>query len=115
MLVHTSVYTTSAPATAATGSLPISIRAPVDLASVAASSRYRGSGSYPGGVAIRSDAPVLAAHNISECATLLPSPTYAIATPRRSGPLCSRVVKVSARPWHGWDRSESPLMTGAWL
>src|SRR5205814_990296 len=59
--------------------------------------------------------PVFAAHSMSEWATLLPSPTYAIATPRRSGPLRSRIVKMSARPWHGWERSERPLITGTAL
>ena len=58
--------------------------------------------------------PVFAAHSMSEWATLLPSPTYATTTPRRSAPrpLRSRMVKMSASPWHGCDRSESPLMTG---
>src|SRR4051794_30940318 len=53
MLVHTSVYTTSASRTAATGSLPSSTAPPVSRARRSASSRKRASGSNPGGVAAR--------------------------------------------------------------
>ena len=49
---------------------------------------------------------------MSELRTLFPSPTYATVTSRRSGPFFSLIVRISARPWHGCVRSESPLITG---
>ena len=49
--------------------------------------------------------------SISECATLLPSPTYATSRPA-SVPKCSCSVSRSASAWHGWWVSVSAFTTG---
>src|SRR5579864_2521214 len=55
--------------------------------------------------------PRLAAASMSEWATLLPSPTYAVCTRLRS-PNFSSSVKKSAKAWQGCSRSLSALITG---
>src|SRR5690348_2039555 len=55
--------------------------------------------------------PNRSAVNISEWATLFPSPTKASVRPRRS-PNCSCNVNTSASAWQGWYRSLSALITG---
>src|SRR5579859_2350756 len=55
--------------------------------------------------------PSAAAASINECATLLPSPTYARCTLLRSPNFSSR-VKKSAKAWQGCSRSLSALITG---
>ena len=48
---------------------------------------------------------------MSEWQQLLPSPTYAARMPAGS-PKRSRIVMMSARPWHGWCAWVSALITG---
>jgi hypothetical protein len=47
----------------------------------------------------------------SECATLLPSPTY-VSTVPVSAPRRSEIVSRSASAWHGCSKSESEFTTG---
>ena len=55
--------------------------------------------------------PSRSAVSISECATLLPSPTNASFKPAQiAEPL--RTVCISASAWQGWYRSLSALITG---
>ena len=78
---------------------------------LAASLRTSESGSYPLGHAIRRSKPRRWAASTHELATLLPSPMNATRIFRRSFPRSAAVIR-SARTWHGWWRSVSPLITG---
>ena len=106
-----SVKITSAPATASSGVDAQTIRPP----SPRPRATTAGSGAYAAGAATRTSMPVRPAARIRELQTLLPSPTHAATRPSVR-PKRSRMVKMSARSWHGCSRSESPLITGtvAW-
>ena len=107
---HTSVQTTSAPATASVGTVVSSGSAP------ARRTRSRSSPPRPkpAGLATRTFMPAMAPARHSERHTLLASPTQATVRPARL-PSSWRTVSRSARAWSGWAWSESRLTTGTGL
>ena len=102
-----SVTTQSAPETASLGSM-VTVMSPP---SEAAQSSTPAGGRRGSGQARRRVKPNLTAASIQDAATLLPSPLQATTLPA-IGPRRSSKVMMSAINWHGWLRSDSPLMTG---
>ena len=67
--------------------------------------------SVPDGEATRISSPERSAASSNEWHTLLPSPTHATVRPVSEPKRC-RMVRRSARAWHGWASSERRLTTG---
>ena len=81
METHTSVYTTSAPATAFLGSTTTSTWEPAAFAIRSASFKIAEFGRFVAGHPTEMWAPTIAAPRRRELHTLFPSPTYAILSP----------------------------------
>src|SRR4051794_38010596 len=107
-----SVTTTSAPATASTGSVTWSADPPVVPATSAARASTSGSGANPSGPLTRTRIPAVAPASRNECDMFeAASPRTATERPA-SVPLCSSIVSRSASSWQGWNSSVSAFTTG---
>jgi hypothetical protein len=110
---HTSVYRKSAPSTpSSTDSVSVT-RAPVSAAMALACLTRSSCGQRMRGATSRTSMPSFAAPMSSELPMLL------AASPRNANAICSsgllecsRIVRMSARIWVGWNSSVSPFQTG---